>query len=313
MKPEVLVLAPTRPRAWAQLEEAYTLHRYDEAEDKAGFLAEHGPKCRAIVTNGHETLTRQMVEAMPNLGIVACSSAGYEAIDVDALTDNSVKLTNTSPALCDDVADTAVMLMLAARRGLIDAHAYTSSGDWGRKGMFPLQHAIKGARLGIVGMGTIGQAIAARCAVMGMDIAYFGRRKKPGIDYPYVADLTALAAQSDVLVLAIAGGDATRGLVDAAALDALGPDGLLVNIARGTVVDEAAMIDALKSGRLGRAALDVYLNEPEPDPALTCLPNVTLYPHHASGTVETRDAMAQMVVDNLAEFYANRPLLSAVN
>lgn len=313
MKPDVMVLHPTRPKAWAQLEAAYTLHRYDEAEDKAAFLAEHGPKCQGIVTNGHAALSRDLVEAMPQLKVVACSSAGYEDIDVDALTDHGVKLTNTSVALCDDVADTAVLLMLAARRGLIDAHAYTVAGDWGRKGMYPLQHTLKGARLGIVGMGTIGQAIAARCSVMGMQIAYYGRREKPKIDYPYFADLTALAAESDVVVLAVAGGAATRGLMDEAALNALGPNGVLVNIARGSVVDEPAMISALKDDRLGRAGLDVYLNEPNPDPELTALPNVTLYPHHASGTEETRDAMAQLVVDNLAAFYADQPLLTAVN
>jgi lactate dehydrogenase-like 2-hydroxyacid dehydrogenase len=292
------MLYPTRPKAMAELESAYELHRYDTAADKAAVLAAAGPVCRAIVTNGHAPLTRDMVAALPKLEIVACSSAGYESIDVDALY--------------DDVADMAVLLMLAARRDLVRGHGYVASGDWGRQGMYPLQSSIRGKRVGIVGMGTIGKAIARRCEPMGVEIAYYARSDK-GVPWRFQPDLLALAGESDILIVVVPGGPETEKLIDARILAALGPRGTLVNVARGSVVDEDALIAALASGTLGSAGLDVYWNEPNPNPALTALPNVTLYPHHASGTEETRDAMAQLVVDNLAAFYAGRPLLTPVN
>ncbi|MCA8880054.1 MAG: 2-hydroxyacid dehydrogenase [Rhodobacteraceae bacterium] len=312
MKPDVLVLYPTRPKAMAALDAAYVLHRYDEAADKAAFLAEVGGRCRAIVTNGHAKLTRDMVDQLPELRLVACASAGYESIDVAALSERGIKLTTTSNALFDDVADTAVMLMLAARRDLVRAHAYVASGDWGRKGMYPLQSSISGKSVGIVGMGTIGKAIARRCAPMNVSIAYYARSDK-GVPWRFEPDLERLARESDILIVVVPGGPETRNLIDARILAALGPRGTLINVARGSVVDETALIDALGSGALGSAGLDVFWNEPNPDPALTGLPNVILYPHHASGTEETRDAMAQLVVDNLAAFYADRPLLTPVN
>lgn len=311
-RPDVLVMYPARPKAMAQLEAAYTLHRYDEAADKAAFLAEVGPRCTAIATNGHAALTREHLAHLPALRIVACSSAGFEAIDVDALTERGVHFTNTSDALYDDVADTALMLTLAARRELIPAHAYVRSGDWGRKGMYPLLSTIRGKRAGIVGLGRIGQAIARRFEPLGLQIGYTARSEK-AVPYAYHRDIAALAAWADILVLAVPGGAETENMVDRAVIEALGPTGTLVNIARGSVVDEPALVAALADGRLGSAALDVFRSEPEPDPALTALPNVVLYPHHASGTVETRDAMAQLVVDNLAAFFAGRPLLTPVN
>lgn len=315
MKPDVLVIYPTRPAQLAVLADRYTLHRYDLADDagRAALLAEVGPRIVAAVTNGHADLTRAMIEAMPALRVVACSSAGYETTDVEALTEHGVTLTNTSDALCDDVADTAILLMLAARRKLIAGHDYVRSGDWGRQGMFPLQSSLRGKRLGIVGMGRIGQAIGTRAGAMGLDIAYFSRTAKAGVAYPFQPDLAALADWADILIAIVAGGAGTRNLIDADILRRLGPAGTLVNVSRGSVVDEAALIAALSDGSLGSAGLDVFWNEPNPDPALTSLPNVTLYPHHASGTEETRDAMAQLVVDNLAAHFAGRPLLTPVN
>lgn len=312
MKPDVLVLYPTRPKAMAALEAAYTLHRYDTADDKGAVLEAAGESCRAIVTNGHASLTREMVAQLPRLGIVACSSAGYESIDVDALSERGIKLTTTSDALYDDVADMALLLTLATRRDLIRAHAYVASGDWGRQGMYPLQSSIKGKTVGIVGMGTIGKAIARRCEPLNLGIAYYARSDK-GVPWRFQPDLEALARESDILIVAVPGGPETENLIDARILAALGPAGTLINIARGSVVDEDALVAALSSGALGSAGLDVYWNEPNPNPALTALPNVTLYPHHASGTEETRDAMAQLVVDNLAAFYAGQPLLTPVN
>jgi lactate dehydrogenase-like 2-hydroxyacid dehydrogenase len=315
MKPDVLVLYPVLPPQMAALESAYTLHRYDQAdaERREALLEGPGQRCRAIVTNGHAALPRAMIERLPALEVVACSSAGYETIDVDALTERGIRLTNTSDALCDDVADTAMLLLAASRRGLVAAHHHVASGDWARKGMFPLQSALKGKRLGIVGMGRIGQAIVPRARASGLECAYFSRSPRPDLDVPFQPDLLRLAEWADALIVIVAGGAGTRNLIDDAVLRALGPAGTLVNVSRGSVVDEPALIAALRDGGLGAAALDVYASEPDPDPALTALPNVTLYPHHASGTVETRAAMAQLVVDNLAAFYAGRPLLTPVN
>lgn len=315
MKPDVLVLYPTLPPQMQVLEQIYTLHRYDlaDADGKPALLERVGPLCRAAVLNGHTPLTREMLAHLPALQVVACSSAGYESIDVAALNERCIKLTNSSDALADDVADTALMLLLAARRGLIGGHHYVTSGDWGRQGMYPLQSAVRGKRLGIVGMGKIGQAIIARARAVGLETCYFSRTAKPEVDLPFQSDLHALATWADILIVIVAGGAGTMNLIDEGILRALGPQGTLVNVSRGTVVDEVALIAALQDGGLGSAGLDVFRNEPNPDPVLTGLANVTLYPHHASGTRETRDAMAQTVVDNLAAFYAGKPLLTAVN
>lgn len=312
LTPDLMMLCPPRPVAMARLRASYRVHRWDLAPDKEGFMAEHGPKCRAVATSGHIPVTRRMLEAMPDLGIVACSSAGFEAFDIAALAGRNIALTNTSAALCGDVADAAIMLMLAARRSLVSADAYVRSGGWGRNGMFPLLRTIGGRSLGIVGMGAIGQAIASRAAGFGMKIGYWNRRPRD-VPWSYHPDLTALARDSDNLVIAVAGGPETRGLISARVIEALGPDGLLVNVARGSVIDEPALIAALSDGRLGAAALDVYAHEPDPDPRLAALSNVTLFPHHASGTVETRDAMAQLMVDNLDAYFAGRPLVTPVD
>lgn len=315
MKPDVLVAYPLRPRFMEVLEARYTLHRLDSAaaEDRDAVLDKAGPVCTAMVVNGHVAVDAALLARLPALRLAACSSAGFEQMDLAEMTRRGITLTNTSVALVDDVADTALLLMLAARRRLIEADAYVRSGDWGRQGMFPLTVSSAGKRAGIVGLGNIGLAIARRCAAMGLSIGYSGRSPKPGTGYDYFRDPLALAEWADILILALPGGAETNGLVSAEVLSALGPQGTLVNVARGTVVDEAALIAALREGRLGAAGLDVYLDEPNPDPALTALPNTVLYPHHASGTEETRDRMAQLTLDNLDAFFAGKPLLTPVN
>ncbi|MCP1199541.1 2-hydroxyacid dehydrogenase [Notoacmeibacter sp. MSK16QG-6] len=308
---DVLVMVPPRPKAMAQLESEYTLHRYDMATDKASFLAQNGPHCQAIVTNGHAELTREQLEHLPNVGIVACSSAGFEKIDIDALQERGIALTNSSDALLNEVADVALMLTLATRRELVQAHDYVRSGDWAKKGMYPLLSSMTGKRAGIVGLGNIGKAIARRLEVLGVEIGYIARSSKH-VPYRFFEDVRSLAGWADILVAIVPGGDETRNMIDRTVLEALGPTGTLINVARGSVVDEEALIETLSTGKLGSAGLDVYVDEPDPNPALTSLPNVTLYPHHASGTVETRDAMAQTVVDNLAAHFAGQPLLNPV-
>lgn len=311
MTQDVLVMYPLRPRAMAQLEATYRLHRYDQAADKPAFLREHGPKCTAIATNGHSALTAADLDHLPALRIVGCSSAGFERIDAEALRARGIAFTNTSAALRDEVADVALMLTLAARRELVKAHAYVQSGDWGRHGMYPLMSSMAGKRVGIVGLGQIGQAIARRLKPLEVELGYTTRTERP-VDYRYFPRVLDLADWADMLIVVVPGGPETEGMINAQVLAALGATGTLVNVARGSVVDEPALIEALRTGALGHAALDVYWNEPNPDPDLTALPNVTLYPHHASGTVETRDAMAQLVVDNLDAYFAGRPLLTPV-
>ena len=310
-KRDILVMHWLRPVAMTQLEAAYTLHRYDEAQDKEALLAEVGPRCVGIATNGHAALTEDHLAHLPKVEIVACSSAGFESIDADALRARGIAFTNTSAALLDDVADTALMLMLAARRQLVRAHAYVASGDWGRKGMYPLMSATRGKKVGIVGLGQIGQAIARRFEPLGLEIGYTSRSPKT-VSHRYFPALLDLADWADILVVVVPGGPETDGMIDRAVLEALGAKGTLVNVARGSVVDEPALLEALATGKLGSAGLDVFRNEPHVDASLTALPNVTLYPHHASGTEETRDAMAQLVVDNLAAHFAGKPLLTPV-
>ena len=313
MKPHVLIAYPLRPRFMEELEARYTLHRLDQATDKDAVLAKAGPVCTAMVVNGHVAVDAGLLDRLPALRLAACSSAGFELMDLEAMTRRGITLTNTSTALVDDVADAAILLMLAARRRLVQADAYVRSGDWGRQGMFPLTASTAGKRAGILGLGNIGLAIARRCEAMGLAIGYCGRNPKPGVGFAYFPDPVALAEWSDILIVATPGGAGTAGLISAAVLGALGPAGTLVNVARGSVVDEAALIAALRGNRIAGAGLDVFLNEPHPDAALTALPNVTLYPHHASGTEETRDRMAQLTLDNLDAFFAGRPLLTPVN
>lgn len=315
MKPDVIVAYPLRPRQMAVLEETYTLHRLDLAKgnDRNALLATAGPLCTAMVVNGHVAIDEALLSKLPALKVAACSSAGYDQMDVAAMTARGIKLTNTSEVLLDDVADMALLLMLAARRRLPQGDRYVRSGDWGAKGMMPLTTSTHGKKAGIVGLGNIGMAIARRCEAVGLEIGYFGRSKKTGNDYAYFDNLVRLAEWADILIVATPGGPSTEGLISADVLDALGPAGSFINIARGTVVDEPALIQALQEGRIASAGLDVYLNEPHPDPRFATLDNVVLYPHHASGTEETRDRMAQLTLDNLAAFFAGKSLLTPVN
>lgn len=213
--------------------------------------------------------------------------------------------------LTEDVADIAFGLMLAVARNIVVGDAFTRDGRWA-KGNLDLVSRVNGKRLGIIGLGRIGKAIARRGEAFNMPVAYFGRQKQDGVAYAYFSDLSALAANSDFLVAIVPGGAATQDLVSADVIKALGPNGTFINVARGSVVDEAALLDALEQGRIKAAGLDVFANEPNINPRFAKLQNVVLHPHHGSGTVETRRAMGQLVRDNLAAFYAGQPLLTEV-
>jgi lactate dehydrogenase-like 2-hydroxyacid dehydrogenase len=262
------------------------------------------------VTSGGAGIDRATIDRLPRLELIACFGVGVDAIDLVAARERGIAVTNTPDVLTGDVADLALGLLLATARRIVAGDRYVRSGAWSR-GPMALASRVHGKRLGIVGMGRIGQAIAIRASAFGLQIAYHGPRAKP-LPYRFEPDLVALARGVDFLVAACPGGAATRGLVSRAVIEALGAEGLLINIARGSVVDQDALVTALVDGRLGGAGLDVFADEPNVPPALLGLDNVVLQPHQASATAETRAAMGKLVIDNLAAFFAGRPLLTAV-
>jgi lactate dehydrogenase-like 2-hydroxyacid dehydrogenase len=310
-RPDVLVVWPILPDQMRQLDESCTLHRYDQAADKDAFLNGRADSIRAVVTTGGKGFTADLLDRLPNLEVVASSGVGTDSLDVAACKARGVPVTNTPDVLNDDVADLGMGLVIACLREMPQGFAYVKSGEWGRRGMMHLTTTLSGKTLGIVGLGRIGREIADRARAFKMRVAYTGRNKQD-VPFEYLPDLVELAQASDVLMLTVPGGEATRNLIGKAELEALGPGGWLVNMARGSVVDEPALLAALKNGTIRGAGLDVYWNEPNIDPELVSLENVVFYPHHSSGTVETRAAMSQLVVDNLAAHFAGKPLLTPV-
>jgi len=310
MQPDVLVVWPNRPAQMAQLEAAYQLHRLDEAADPQALIAEVGPRVRAIATTGEKGASRSLIERCPKLEIVACFGVGIDAIDRVACRERGIPITNTPDVLTEDVADMGLVLMLSALRRIPQNDRMIREGGWRVAGQIELASCARGRTLGILGLGRIGKALARRAEVVGMKVAYHSRARQADVRYGYYPDLVTLAHDVDVLALCCPGGDATRGLVGRAVIEALGPKGYLVNVARGSVVDEPALVEALVAGRLAGAALDVFADEPNVPAALLALDNVVVSPHAASATFETRGAMAQLVVDNLAAHFAGRPLLT---
>lgn len=308
---EVLVVSPIRPNQMERLAAEFTLHRMDEATDPQAFLAVVADRIGAVVTTGGVGAGADLIGALPNLAIIATSSVGVDRIDLAACRARGVIVTNTPDVLTDDVADLALGLVLATQRRMIEGDAWVRTRDWARRGPFPLTATLTGRRVGILGLGAIGQAVAQRCAAFRMTVGYCTRHPRD-VPYPHFATPADLAAWADVLIACVPGGAATRHMIDADVIAALGPRGTLINVARGSVVDEAALIAALRDGGLAAAGLDVFANEPDPDPQLTALPQVVLCPHHASGTVETRDAMARLVVNNLVAWRDGMPIPTPV-
>lgn len=310
-KPDLLVIRALMPDQMAQLESEFSLLRFDQANDKDAFLSKVGPQIRGVVTSGATGFSRNMLASLPALEIVASSSVGTDSIDVVSCHEKGIHVTNTPDVLNDDVADLGIGLILNALRCLGAGHDYVRSGDWARKGMMPLTTAVTGKRLGIVGLGRIGHELANRAAALKMQIFYTGRTRQD-VGYTFHDSLIDLAQNTDILALTCPGGKQTHHIVDAAVLKALGPQGWVVNLSRGSVIDEAALLDALTHRTIAGAALDVYDNEPNIDPRFTTLNNAILYPHHASGTTATREAMSQLVVDNLRAHFQHKPLVSPV-
>ncbi|PAU96460.1 2-hydroxyacid dehydrogenase [Paracoccus salipaludis] len=283
-------------------------------EDLAGLPEDGRAAVRALGYMGHEPLGAAQMDLLPNLQVIANFGVGYDAIDVAAASARGITVTNTPDVLNDDVADLAVGMLIALNRGFEPAIRAVREGTWATQGGPPLGRRMSGRTIGILGMGRIGRAIADRLAAFGCPVHYQSRSPKdtPG-DWRFHADPVELARAVDDLVIAIVGGEATRGIVSAEVLAALGADGVLVNVARGSVIDEPALIAALEAGRLRGAALDVFWNEPEVDPRLARAPNVLPLPHIGSATVETRGAMLDLQRRNLDAVLAGRPALTPVN
>jgi len=301
-RPVIAVIPKLSGRFAPLLAERYELH-----------LARSGPAvARALITSGGEGADAALIGSLPHLEIIAVDGVGYDAVDLDAAAARGIRVTHTPDVLTDDVADLAIGLMIAAYRRIVVADGYVREGRWALDGAMPLARRVSGRRLGIVGLGRIGAAIARRAEPMMASIAYTARHARVGAPYAFVPDIVALAERSDVLIVAVPASVETAKLIDRHVLDALGNDGVLVNVARGSVIDEAALTDALVEGRLGAAGLDVFADEPHVPLPLLGLANVVLQPHCGSATYETRQAMAQLVVDNLDAHFAGRALPTPV-
>ena len=296
------------PPVMEALTATYAVHPLYQAEDRAAFLAPLKDKVRGVATFTSK-VDAGLMDALPRLEIIASMSIGLDHIDLAAAKARGIRVTNTPDVMTDDVADLAIGLMVAVSRRLVAADRYVRDGSW-LKGPMPLQGKLGGTMLGVLGMGRIGQAIAKRAAAMNMTVVYHGPRPKPGLPYRFYADLAAMAADVDYLIIAIPGGPATRHLVDARIIAALGPKGAIINIARGSVVDQAALIAALAEGKLAGAGLDVFEDEPHVPEGLARLDSVVLTPHIGSATHATRLAMGRLMLDNLAAHFAGKPLLT---
>jgi hydroxypyruvate reductase 2 len=310
MKPDVLVVGRLMPYAMEKLEERYTLHKLDEAADQDAFLREVGERIRGIANGGG--VSASLIDACPNLEVISSFGVGTDSIDTGHAKQRGVPVCNTPDVLNDEVANTALLLLLTSIRNFVAYDRYVREGRWAKEGAPPLSRSIAGRHVGIVGLGRIGRAIADKLQVFHCTVAYYARHERPDAPYRFYADLEELARDSDALIVIVPGGEGTRKLIDRRVIDALGPQGILVNVARGSVVDEPALVAALEDGRLGSAGLDVFVDEPNVPQALLKMDNVVLQPHQGSATVETRRAMADRMLDNLAAHFAGRPLLSAL-
>ncbi|MCC7037119.1 MAG: 2-hydroxyacid dehydrogenase [Alphaproteobacteria bacterium] len=311
MAQEVLVMGPIPAAQLEQLEQNYRIHKLWQAENPEAKLNEVRNNITGMVSTAFFGVTAKIIRALPNLEIISHFGVGYDSVDVKVAKEQGIIVTNTPDVLTDDTADIGIALTLAVFRRTVEGDIYVRSGQWIKKGPMPLGRSLRGKTMGIVGLGRIGQAIAKRAEAFGLNIIYHGPRDKK-VSYPFVASLEEMAAKSDILMVACPYSADTHHLVDAKVLKALGRDGVLVNIARGKIVDEKALIDALEAGLIAGAGLDVFEKEPDVPSALCRLDNVVLQPHVGSATHEPRGAMAQLVVDNLLLYFEKAEVLTPV-
>ena len=302
---DILQFVPLRPEVQRELEARYRVHRKDRLDEVASIV-------RGVVTNGHSGPPPDIIDRLTRLEIICSASVGYDGIPVEYARSKGIPVTNTPEVLNDDVADLAIGLMIMTARNLLAADRYVRQGLWPRKGEFPLASRASGKRVGILGMGRIGREIGKRAEAMNNTVAYHSRRPVADVSWQHYPDLVALARDSDFLMVIIPATPQTDKIVNRAVLEALGPGGILVNVARGAVVDEDALVAALAAGKLGGAGLDVFVHEPQVPEALFGMDNVVLAPHVGSGTHETRRAMSQLVLDNLDAHFAGKPLLTQI-
>lgn len=308
MAEEILQTHKLLERCEKALAERYTVHKLHEAADKAGLIAEIAPRIRAIAGGA---VNAELMDQLPKLGLISNFGVGYDSIDTNAARARNIRVTNTPNVLNDAMAEITIGLMISLARRLPQADQFVRQGKW-LKGNFPLQSELNGKTVGILGLGRIGKEIAVRLQAMKMRVVYHGRRRQPDEPYVYYSNLVDMARDVDWLVVIAPGGKGTEKIVSREVLEALGPEGYLCNMARGTLVDEAALVELLSNGGLAGAALDVFEKEPSVPEALFALDNVVLSPHQGSATQQTRNKMGDLVVANIEAFFAGEPLLTPV-
>ena len=311
-KPHLLLLGAYPASDMENLERNYQLHKLWEQPDQTAYLNKHGAEIRGLATRGDLGAKKEVLDLLPQLEMIACNGVGVDAIDLTTCRNRNIKVSNTPDVLTEDVADLALALMLGIARHIAQADAYTRAGRWAQA-PYKLLTRMNTKRLGILGLGRIGLAIAKRAEGFSMPISYHTRHARGDVPYKHYASPIELAHNSDFLVAIVPGGAATENLVNAAVLKALGPAGYFINVSRGSVVDEPALLEALENNVITGAGLDVFWNEPNINPRFLKLENVVLHPHGGSATVETRQAMGQLVRDNLAAYFAGKPLLTPVS
>ena len=312
MKPDVLALGAFPPGMMSNLAKRFTVHHFLPYPLPPGTLsADVAGRIRAIATEANRGASRELIAMLPALEIIAGFGVGVDGINLAAAQERNIPVTNTPGVIAEDVADLAIGLMIASSRRIVAADRFVREGRW-QTGPIALAHKVSGRRLGVLGLGGIGRAIADRAAAFNMQVRYCGPRRKQDAPYEFIADPVELARASDFFMVACTGGRETRHLVSDAVIDAIGPTGTLINVARGSVVDQAVLIAALKAGRLGAAALDVFADEPQVPAELLELPNVIVQPHHGTATFETRETMGRMVIDNIVACFDRKPLLTPV-
>ena len=311
MKHEIVITAQGHKGTLERLQNEFSAIRLWDAPERDAALRQAAPRVRALAHFGHARVDGTLMDALPKLEIISNFGVGVDQIDLDAAKQRKLIVTNTPDVLNDCVADTALALVLNTLRKFPQSEAYLRSGFWPTRGAYPLATSVGGKTLGILGLGRIGEAIAQRAQAFGMKIRYHNRNKK-NVPYPYDADPVALAKNSDVLMIVTPGGAGTAKLVNAKVLDALGPQGYLVNVARGSVVDEAVLLHYLQEKKIAGAGLDVFEHEPNVPEGFYTLDNAVLFPHVASATLETRKAMGDLQVENLHLHFAGKPVRTPV-